>query len=493
VNKETPSVGRMLIMGLFTLTCAGLLLAMWLAFGGSVPLKPEQFRFTAAFPEATSLATEADVRMAGVTIGKVKKLELEQGAARTVVEMEVNDEYAPIPEDTKPILRQKTLLGETFVELSPGSPFAKKLPENGKLAEGNVQETTELDEILRVFDNPTKRAFGTWVHELAAATKGDTGEQLNNAIGNLPDFATQGSDVLGVLDEQQQATSQWIRNTGPVFDALNRRDGQLSDLIVNQSRFFSATQERKNQLAETIRVLPTFLDETKATQVRLARFSNDTRPLVRELRPVADDLGPTVRDIGNLGPDLSRFFKGLDPLISESKATLPEASRFIRGLGPVLEGVHTFLPEFNPYLAFLKFHEQNLSDFISVPGFAIAGSYKPKADGVPRHFLPQVAFINNRSLESGRRRLQNDRGQSYVEPNSYNRGRATGIQPGEMFDCRASGGEQPDPQENLPPCFVKPPSLFDGNQFPRVQRGLAPVKPSPYTGNEGTKPPGPKR
>ena len=493
MNKETPSIGRVLIMAAFTLACAGLLLALWLAFGGSVPLKPEQFRFSAAFPEATTLSTEADVRIAGVNVGKVKKLELEQGAARTVVEMEVEAEYAPIPQDSRAILRQKTLLGETFIELSPGSPFSAKLPENGQLAEGNVEESVELDEILRIFDNPTKRAFGTWVHELAAATEGDNGEQLNNALGNLPGFATDGADVLGVLDEQQRATSQWIRNTGPVFNALNRREGELSDLIVNQSRFFSATQERKDELAETIRLLPSFLDETKATQIRLAEFARDTRPLVRDLRPVARDLGPTVRDLGALGPDLANFFRDLDPLISESKVTLPQASRFIRGLEPVLEGVHTFFPELNPYLSFLNFKKQDLADFISVPGFAIAGAYPAKGDSGPRHFLPQVGFVNNRSFETGRRRRQNDRGNSYVAPNAYNRGRATGIQPGESFDCRASGGEQPDPQENLPPCFVQPPSLFDGNQYPRVQRDQAPVKPSPYTGNEGTRPVGPGR
>jgi len=493
MNKEAPSIAKVLTMLLFTLSCFGLLLFLWLAFGGSVPLKPEQFRFKVAFPEAATLSLEADVRLAGVNIGKVKKKELMQGAARTVLELEVDDEFAPIPDDSRAILRQKTLLGETFVELSPGSPFAQKLPENAKLADGNVEETVELDEILRIFDNPTKRAFGTWVKELAAATKGDTGQDLNDALGNLPGFASDGGDVLEVLDEQQKATSDWFRNTGVLFNALNRREGELSDLIVNQSRFFSATQARDDELAETIRLFPNFLDETRVTQSRLAKFATDTRPLVRELRPVADELGPTVRDLGDLGPDLAKFFEDLDPLIQESRVTLPEGSRFIRGLAPVLEAVHTFLPEFNPVLSYFNFQKQQLSDFLSVPGFAIGGAFPPKENTGPRHFLPQIAFINNRSLESDNVRQRNDRGNAYLAPNALNRARPAGILPGDMFDYRASGGEQPDPEEGLAPCFVQPPSLFDGNQFPRLQRGEAPVKPSPYTGNEGTKPPGPRR
>jgi phospholipid/cholesterol/gamma-HCH transport system substrate-binding protein len=492
MNKEIPSVAKVLTMLLFTLSCFGLLLFLWLAFGGSVPLKPEAFRFKVAFPEAATLSLEADVRLAGVNIGKVKKMELAQGAARTVVELEVEDEYAPIPDDSRAILRQKTLLGETFVELSPGSPFAQKLPENAKLPDGNVEETVQLDEILRIFDNPTKRAFGTWVKELAAATKGDTGQDLNDALGNLPSFAAEGGDVLAVLDEQQKATSDWIRNTGRLFNALNRRKGELSDLIVNQSRFFSATQARDDELAETIRLFPTFLDETRVTQARLARFATDTRPLVRELGPVADDLGPTVRDLGDLGPDLAKFFEDLDPLIQESDETLPEGARVIRGLAPVLESVHTFFPEFNPFLSYLNFQKQQLADFLSVPGFAIAGAYTPKAGSGPRHFLPQIAVINNRSLESDNVRQANDRGNAYLAPNANNRFRPAGINP-ESFDCRSAGGEQPDPRENLPPCLVQPPSLFDGNQYPRLQRGEAPVKPSPYTGNEGTRPVRPGR
>ncbi|MBA3840080.1 MAG: MCE family protein, partial [Thermoleophilaceae bacterium] len=267
MNKEVPSAGRIAIMGLFALTCFGLVLFMWITFGGSIPLQPEGFRFRAAFPEATTVAAEADVRMAGVSIGKVKKQELEQGGGRSIVEMEIENEYAPVPMDTRAILRQKTLLGETFVELSPGSPSAPKLPENALLARGQVNETVELDEILRIFDNPTRRAYATLVRELELTGRDGRGEDLNDAIGNLPAFSRDGADVLGVLDVQERALTEWIRNTGLVFDALNRREGELADLIVNSSRVFSATQARDDELAETIRVFPSFLRETRSTMV----------------------------------------------------------------------------------------------------------------------------------------------------------------------------------------------------------------------------------
>ena len=107
-------------MILFTFSCVGILLFLWLSFGGAIPLKPQSYRFSAKIAEAPTLAEEADVRMAGVNIGKVKTKELDKGAARTIVEMEVNPDFAPIAKDSKVILRQKTLLGESYIEVSPG-------------------------------------------------------------------------------------------------------------------------------------------------------------------------------------------------------------------------------------------------------------------------------------------------------------------------------------------------------------------------------------
>ncbi len=72
MQKVAPSFGRVLVMALFALSCFGLLLFLWLAFGGSTPLKPKGYRFTVPFPQAGQLAQEADVRISDVSVGKVK-------------------------------------------------------------------------------------------------------------------------------------------------------------------------------------------------------------------------------------------------------------------------------------------------------------------------------------------------------------------------------------------------------------------------------------
>src|SRR3712207_4498547 len=118
--KKAPSIGQIIAMVAFTLSVFGLMLFLWIAFGGVTPLKPQGYRLKAAFPEAAVLVNEADVRMAGVVIGKVKSKELSEDGQRTVATLELDDEFAPIPRDTRAILRQKSLLGETYVELTPG-------------------------------------------------------------------------------------------------------------------------------------------------------------------------------------------------------------------------------------------------------------------------------------------------------------------------------------------------------------------------------------
>src|SRR5919199_3305856 len=195
-------------MGLFALSCFGILLFLWVAFGGSVPLKPNKYQVRVNFPEATTLAEQADVRIAGVTVGKMRRKELDKGGNRTRTVLDINRRYAPLPKDTRAILRQKTLLGETFVELTPGHPSTGKLQDHAILPNGQVEPTVELDEILRVFDPQTKAAFRNWLQSSALQIRGNAPRDLNDALGNLAGFAQDGADVLRVLDDQRTAVRQ---------------------------------------------------------------------------------------------------------------------------------------------------------------------------------------------------------------------------------------------------------------------------------------------
>src|ERR687897_846345 len=141
MQKQAPTLGRMFVMVGFALSCFGLLLFLWLAFGGPVPLKPKGYRVTVPFREAGQPAHGGDVRISGVTVGKVKAVDTDKRSGSADATLELQSQYAPIPKDTRAILRQKTLLGETYVELSPGTGAGRAVPDGGALARGQVSET----------------------------------------------------------------------------------------------------------------------------------------------------------------------------------------------------------------------------------------------------------------------------------------------------------------------------------------------------------------
>ena len=527
MQKSAPSVGRILIAVGFTLSCFGLLLFLWVAFGGPVPLAAKSYRVTVNFPEATQLATESDVRIGGVSVGKVKTVELapidEQidGQDTVNAEIEIEPEFAPISSDATAILRQKTLLGETYVELTSGTepsnsgaPVSlgaaannsdgetdgvESIPEDGSLGLGQVQNQTQIDEIFNALDSETRTSFQQWQQGLAVAIKGRSLD-LNDSLGNLGPFLGDTTEVVSLLRRQGTALQGLVRDTGTVFDALSERDGQLATAITGSQETFEAIASEEAAVRDLFQVAPTFENETQLTLNRLDDFQQNTRPLIQQLLPVANDISPTLRSVRQLSPNLRSVFFDLDDLTRASRKGFPALSSFLKGLGPVLNNIDPFLANLNPVLSWLSFYRTSLTDFLSNPPAGLSGSLTPEP-GQPatRHALKQFGYISQESLAVFPNRLPENRGNGYLLPFDQlvasGSSARNGIFPN--FDCDNTGGgerlagdggsptvstpQDPNPaQTALPgplggaqafaPCFVAPPfqGEFGGSQFPQV-------------------------
>ena len=419
--KETPSFGRIFAMVAFSLSCFGILVFLWLNFGGAVPLQPEGYRVTVGFPEATQLAQEADVRISGVRVGRVKKKAPNPKTGLTDTELEIDARYAPIPKDTRAILRQKTLLGETYVELSPGTASAGKVGDGGKLAAGQVAETVELDEILRGFDPVTRARFSTWFDQAGVAAQGNA-EYLNDALALLTPFAEDTDQVLRVLRRQSDATQRFVRDTGYVFDALSERKGQLRDLIRNSNRTWEAIAGRDAQLADTFRVFPTFLRESRATTERLTTFANNTDPLITQLRPAARELSPTLIDLDALAPDLKGLFVDLDPLVRVSKRGLPATEQVLDNTRPLLARIDPWLRNFTPIVDYLGLYRREISAFLA--NDAAATQATERGFNNPNdflHYLRTTNPVNPEMMTGWPFRLGTNRSNPYTEPGGYDK------------------------------------------------------------------------
>ena len=438
--KQAPSVGRILAMVAFALSCIGILLFLWLSFGGAVPLQPKGYRMHVKFPEATNLAQEADVRISGVNVGKVRKKEQDNSSGLTDAEIELDSQYAPVPKDTRAILRQKTLLGETYVELTPGDRNGPKLADGGTLHKGQVSPTVELDEIFRTFDPKTRNSFRVWLSDQGRALS-KQGENLNNALAQLEPFAQNTDEVLKVLRTQDFATRALVRNTGVVFDALTERRGQLRDLIANSNRVFETTARRNVELADAIRVFPTFLAETRTTVNRVSRFADTTNPLITQLRPAARELSPTLIDLARIAPDLRGLFKDLGPLIRVSRRGLPAIKTTLFRTQQLLGVTPVWTAQVVPILNYLGLYKREIAGFFGLD--AAATQAIDTTTNPPLHYLRTTNPVNPEVLAGYPRRIGTNRSNPYVEPGGYNKLRS-GLQLFGSYLC-PTGGTPPPP------------------------------------------------
>jgi phospholipid/cholesterol/gamma-HCH transport system substrate-binding protein len=469
MQKTVPSPGRILVMLLFALSCFGLLLFLWLSFGGSIPFQPQGYRFQAAFPQAAQLANQADVREAGISIGKVVSKKLDPEGNRTLATIQLNPRYAPIHKGARAILRQKTLLGETYIELTPGPASAGNLPDGALLPRSHVIKSVQLDQVFDAFDAGTRRAFRQWQADLASALQGN-GRNLNDVLGNLPPFVTNANDVLTVLDVENVATRRLIRDSGQVFGALGRDQAALRRLITTSEGTFSQTAAQDQALEATFHVFPTFLDESKATLARLQSFATDTDPLIRELRPVARDLVPTLRDVRDLAPSLRDLFHNLGPLITVSQRGLPALTGILHGARPLLDELGPFLSQLNPVLRYLSLNQHLISDFIGVGAAGTAAKVKSPSGGTG-HYLRQFQPVDaNESLAIAATRAPSNRANPYLPPIGLT-GPGIGrflIYP--AWDCKnASPAALNGPTATEPSCFTEPLPPFNGTRrFPHI-------------------------
>ena len=485
METSAPSLGKIFSMVLFALSCVGLLIFLWVEFGGTIPFNSQGYRFEASFPYAQELATPADVRIAGVSVGKVVSTSLDPRGNRTIATIQMGNQYAPIKRDATAILRTKTILGETYVELTPGQPNAPPLPDGAMLPKGQVQQAVQLDDVFNALDPTTRRAFRIWQQQLGQAIQGND-QNLNSVFGNLPTFAADASDILQVLDVQHASVVRLLQNGGTVFNAISRDPATLRNLISTGETTFNTTAANNQALASTFQTFPDFLTQTRLTMARLKTFSVDADPLVKQLVPVAQQLEPTLNSVRQLSPPLENLFVNLRPLIKASRTGLPAVASVLTGARPLLGALAPFLEQLNPVITWLSLHQQLTSDFFSNGASALATRVQPYAGG-DGHALAQLVLAGPETLSFWPNRPPSNRGNVYRPPlwgadTTALSSNINAAAPPE-WDCKNAGGNVPPlnlPIVGFPSCRTAPNlgALIGqpNNQFPHVLAAKYPSK-----------------
>jgi phospholipid/cholesterol/gamma-HCH transport system substrate-binding protein len=418
MSKRAPSTAQLLVIAGFALSCFGILLFLWITFGGPTPFKARSYEIKVPFQEATQLAQQSDVRISGVSVGKVQTIEQSPDGQQAQATINIEDKYAPIPKGTRAILRTKTLLGETYVELTPGDSGGPELPDGATLAKANVAESVQLDEIFRTFDTRTRAAFQEWMQEGAVAISGQ-GQSLSNAFAELDPTFTEFDRLFRLLDTQRLAVKQLFSNGAISLRALRGREGELANLISNSNDVFRTTAARDRDIEALFRAFPTFEDEQRLTFDRLKEFALNSDPLFRQLVPAAEQLSPTLIALANFAPQAKGFFEGLEPVIDRAPTGFGSLRKFLRGDFPVLlRALDPFLRNLNPILTGLGLYKREVTALLGNVT-AATNAVHLSAAGEQVHFLRLLGPYGPESLSTYPNRTTVNRNNAYTQPGAF--------------------------------------------------------------------------
>jgi phospholipid/cholesterol/gamma-HCH transport system substrate-binding protein len=444
MGSKPPSLASIATAVAFALACFCATLFVWKAFGGTTPFQAQGYRFKASFSaDATNLTGGSSVRIAGVPVGKVVRVQGKNGRFEATIELKRR--YAPIHTDAHAITRIKTLLGETFVELTPGTPSAPKLAEGGSLAPGNIGEPQAIDQVLGAFDAKTRGEFKNFLKDFSVALKG-RGADINATLGNAAPTTQELDRLVTTLDAERPAVRALIRDAGTALTAVGARSADVQDLVRSGDAVFGATAARNRELTATVRALPPFLRQAREALTILSGVAGDAAPTLATLRPVAPLVRPALLAATTLAPQLTGTFRELRPVLAAAVPAFPALQRTLKAARPLLKQLEDAGRELVPVVQYANLYRDN-----AVTSIANLGAATQAVDGQGRHYLRTVIPIINESIGGQAKRFGTNRHNAYPAPREI--ADIAGGNGLSSSDCRNAGNPTPVTiGSGAPPC-----------------------------------------
>jgi len=452
----------------FALSCVGLMIFVWTQFGGTIPFAPQGYRVRALFPETGLLVSGADVRIAGVNVGRVTTVS--PRGTGSLVTMDISRRYAPIPADTRAILRLKTLLGEAFVELSSGSRRVAKLPDGGTLPRAQIAPSQQLDQVLSAFGRPAQRNLQALLAGSAASVAGNA-ESLSNAIANLDPALSTLQQVVASLQRQQGDVQSLLRGSAVVLGTLGRRSADLQSLVLAGDRVLSTTAERDRQLQATVNALPPFLASLRATLAGAGDTLALAKPSLDRLRPAAPLVAPALRDLIALSGPAVALLRRAPRLLGDATAALPAIARFNRAFHPALDALLPAVRQISPMIDFIDLYSTEVVSAMANLGAVLEATAPAQTPSGTAHYLRAETIVGNESFFGQSVREPSNRSNVYFAPGELSNLSRGGLR---SASCADTGDRSQSPLGlPAPPCRVQPGFPWGGltRYFPHVTAG----------------------
>jgi phospholipid/cholesterol/gamma-HCH transport system substrate-binding protein len=392
LRKDRHGMNPLTVGLLVLVLCA---IVVYAGFSKHVPFT-HGFRVKAVFVNANNIRPNSPVRIAGVNIGKVKKVTAYKGGDgnMSLVTVEIDKAGLPIHKDATLKVRPRIFLeGNEFVDLSPGTPSAPTIDDGDTLPATQTAAPVQFDQILTALQSDTREdlkrlleGYGTALtYEPTAAddvgqdpdVKGKSAARsLNRSIdyapGALKNAAIVNNAFLGL---QQHDLSGLVANTGKVTKALSSNEESLKDLVTNFNTTLGALAAQRSDLQQTIALLGPTLQHTDSALTHLNASFPNTRAFAKEILPGVKETPATIdaalpwiaqarklvspAELGGLTKELKPTTVDLAKLADGSLTALPQADLVAQCV------THTILPTGDVKIADGQFtsNEENYKEF----------------------------------------------------------------------------------------------------------------------------------
>jgi phospholipid/cholesterol/gamma-HCH transport system substrate-binding protein len=239
------------------------------------------------------------VRVAGVRVGDISKVENDNGNA--VVTMDIDRKFLPVYKDATILLRPKTGLNDMFLELDPGTKSAGEYDEGDTIPVANTAPNVNLDEVLQLLDSDTRAYLRLLLVGGGEGLQG-RGRDLGEVLGSLGPLNRDLARLNSEVAKRKENLSNLIHNMNTLFGRVGQEDDEIASLIDSSNSSLGAiagqdldVRRATGLLGPTLKDTRVALSETNNLAEVLGPTLNDLRPFARKLKPANESLGALAR------------------------------------------------------------------------------------------------------------------------------------------------------------------------------------------------------
>jgi phospholipid/cholesterol/gamma-HCH transport system substrate-binding protein len=268
-----------------------------------------EYRLVVPLDSADGLYPGSDVLIAGAKAGSVRDIGID--GTQTLVTIAVDDAYAPLHADARVTVRPKSLLGEKYVALDPGTSDA--LPSGSRLPQAQVARSVELQDVVNSLDQPTREKLRTLIVALGGGLAGrglDTNQTINYGRQDLDHLAAM-TDTLAARDQDLQKVILGLDQVTAELARSDRRQ-QLGELIKNSEALLHSLSLQDAQIKATLQSANAALGRTDTA---LSGTGSQLNSIFRQAPVTVHVLNGLSRDFASntdlLVQDLGTFDNGM--------------------------------------------------------------------------------------------------------------------------------------------------------------------------------------